>query len=223
MVDVTSNPALMLNFKSDVADVPTIDLTGTEAMIIHPPLQGNIALDAEEDMNKPTAVLSHSGHSQGIHDESFSSMAPSLTGSTGAPAVPSTSVLQDIPTASLVIDKKAFSSKSRERVKALMLKENRTQTLIKVGMEEAATHYDMPASQDEERYDGDVSGEDEDAEVVTDEEDGTQIETLKSTENKTFQDDEGQEETYKEDGDQTAKSGDKKLVQKCSNWASSRS
>ena len=119
-------------------------------------------------MNAPTAVPGHSSHSQSICDESFSSMAPSLTGSTGAPAVPSTSVLQDIPTASLVIDKKAFSPKSMERVKALMSKENRTQTLIKVGTEEAATCFDVPTSQDEESYDGDVSGEDGDAEVVPD-------------------------------------------------------
>ena len=138
MVDVASDPALMLNFKSEVADVPTIDLTGTGAMITHPPLQGNITLDAEEDMNTPTAVPGHSSHLQGICNESFSSMAPSLTGSTGAPAVPSTSVLQDIPTASLVIYKKAFFPKSMDRVKALMSKENRTQTLIKVGTKEAA-------------------------------------------------------------------------------------
>ena len=70
-------------------------------------------------------------------------------------------------------------------------------------------------------YDGDVSGEDEDAEVVPDEEDDTQIKTSKPTENKTLQDNEGQEETNKEDGDQSAKSGDKKPVQKCSNRASS--
>ena len=73
-------------------------------------------------------------------------MVTSITDSTGAPAVPSTSVLQDIPTTPLVIYKKAFSPKSMERVKALMLKENRTQTLIKVWTEEAATHYDVPTS-----------------------------------------------------------------------------
>ena len=103
-----------------------------------------------------------------------------------------------------------------------MSKEKRTQTLIKVGTEEAATHFDVPTSQDEESYDGDVSGEDEDAEVVPDEEDGTQIETSKSTENKILQDNEGQEESNKEDGDQTVKSSDKKPVQKC-NRASSGS
>ena len=67
-------------------------------------------------------------------------------------------------------------------------------------------------SQDEESYDGDVSGEDENAKVVPDEEDSTQIKTSKSTENKTLQDSEGQEETNKEDGNQTAKSSDKKSV-----------
>ena len=169
-------------------------------------------------MNTPTTVPGHSSHSQGISDESFWSMAPSLTGCTGAPAVPSTSVLQDIPTASLVINKKAM-----DRVKALMSKVNRTQTLIKVGTEEAATHFNVPTSQDEESYYGDVSGEDEDAEVVPDKEDGTQIKTSKLTENNTLQDNEGQEETNKEDGDQTVKSSDKKPVQKCSNRASSGS
>ena len=99
-----------------------------------------------------------------------------------------------------------------DRVKALMSKENRTQTLIKVGTEEAATHFDVQTSQDEESYDGDVSGEDEYAEVVPDKDDDTQIKTSKSTENKTLQDNEGQEETNKEDGDQTAKSSDKKPV-----------
>ena len=66
-----------------------------------------------------------------------------------------------------------------------------------------------------------MSREDEDAEVVPDEEDGTQIKTSKLTENKTFKYNEGQEETNKEDGNQTAKSGNMKPVQKCSNWASS--
>ena len=90
-----------------------------------------------------------------------------------------------------------------ERVKALMSKESRTQTLVKVETKEAATHYDVPTFQDEESCDGDVSREDEDAEVVPDEEDGTQIKTSKLTENKTLQENEGQEETNKEDGDQT--------------------
>ena len=63
MVDVTSDPALMLNFKSEVADVTTINVTGTEATIIYPPPGGNIELDAEEDMNASKAVPGHSSHS----------------------------------------------------------------------------------------------------------------------------------------------------------------
>ena len=94
-----------------------------------------------------------------------------------------------------------------------MSKENRAYTLITVGAEEAATHLNAPTSQDEESYDGDVAGVDEeDAEVVPDEEDNTQIKTSKSAEDNTLQDNEGQEETNKEDGDQTAKPGDKKPV-----------
>ena len=64
-----------------------------------------------------------------------------------------------------------------------MSKENRAHTLITVGVEEAATHFNAPTSQDEESHDGDVSGVDkEDAEVVPDEEDNTQIETSRSAE-----------------------------------------
>ena len=51
----------------------------------------------------------------------------------------------------------------------------------------------------------------------------TQIKTSKSAEDNTLQDNEGQEETNKEDGDQTAKPGDKKPVQKHGNRASSGS
>ena len=105
-----------------------------------------------------------------------------------------------------------------------MSKENRTQTLIKVGTEEAATRFNAPTSQDEKSYDGDVSEVDEeDVEVIPDEEDDKQIENSKPTGDDTLPDNEGQEETNKEDGDQTAKPGDKKPVQKHGNWASSRS
>ena len=105
-----------------------------------------------------------------------------------------------------------------------MSKENRTHTLITVGAEEAGTHFDAPTSQNEESYDGDVSRVDEeDAEVVPDKEDDTQIETSKSAEDNMLQDKEGQEETNKEDGNQTAKPGDKKQVQEHGNWASSGS
>ena len=94
-----------------------------------------------------------------------------------------------------------------------MSKENRAYTLITIGTKETATHFDATTSQDEESYDGDVSEVDEeDAEVVPDEEDNTQIKTLKSAGDNPLPDNEGQEGTNKEDGDKTAKPVDKKPV-----------
>ena len=107
MVDTTSDPALMLNFKSKIGGIPTINLTGEEAIMHYPPLRCNITQDLEDNLDAPTT-------------------APSHTSSGGAPAVPSPLVLRSIPTDSLIINKKEFSPKSIDRVKALMLKENRT-------------------------------------------------------------------------------------------------
>ena len=134
MVDTTSDPALMLNFKNEIEGIPTIDLTGEEAVLHYPLLRGNITQDLEDNLNGSATAPGHSSHQQAVCDESFSSAAPSHTGSGGAPAVSSTLVLRSIPTHSL-IDEKGFSPKSINRVKALMSKENRTQTLIKVGTE----------------------------------------------------------------------------------------
>ena len=149
MVHVTSNPAHMLNFKSGIEGIPTIDLTGEEIVIHYPPLKGNIAQDPEDDLDMPTTSLSHSSHQHTVCNTSFSSVAPLHAGPGGAPAMSSASVLRNIPTASLVIDKQGFSLKSIDRLKSLMLKENRTQTLIKVGTEEATTCFDAHTSQDE--------------------------------------------------------------------------
>ena len=61
-----------------------------------------------------------------------------------------------------------------------MLKENRTQTLIKVGTEKATTCFDSHTSQDEASYNSNLSKVDEeDVEVVPDEVDDAQIEGLK--------------------------------------------
>ena len=51
-----------------------------------------------------------------------------------------------------------------------MSKKNRTLTLLKVGTKEVSSHFDVPASQDEASYDGDVldAGED-DIKVILDE------------------------------------------------------
>ena len=103
-----------------------------------------------------------------------------------------------------------------------MLKENRTQTLIKVGAEEASTCFKAHVSQDKASYDGDISdAEEEDIKVVPDEVDDTQIEGLKPVEANTITDKEVPEATNNEDGSQTSKSTDKKPAQQHSNRASS--
>ena len=85
-----------------------------------------------------------------------------------------------------------------------MLK-NRTQTVIKVGTEEASTRFDAHTSQDEASYDGDISDADEeDTEVVPDEVDDTQIKGSKPAEADTVADKEVPKATNKEDGSQTS-------------------
>ena len=94
-----------------------------------------------------------------------------------------------IPTTSLATDKQQFSPQSIGRLKALILKENSTQTLIKVGAEEASTHFNANISQDKARYNGDVSDADEeDIKVVPDEMDDTQIKGSKPVEADTVTD-----------------------------------
>ena len=87
MVDTTSDPALMLNFKSEIRGIPTIDLTGEEAVLHYPPLRGNITQDLEDNLDVPTTASGHSSHQHMVCDESFSSITPSHTSSGGAPAV----------------------------------------------------------------------------------------------------------------------------------------
>ena len=109
-------------------------------------------------------------------------------------------------------------------MKALMLKENRTQTPIRVWTEEATTHFDANMSQDEAGYDGDISKVGgEDVELVPDEVDDAQIEGSESVCADTLADNEGQEATNKEDDGQILKPTDKKPVQECCNRASSGS
>ena len=153
-------------------------------------------------------------------EHSFSSVAPSHAGPGGAPAMSSASGLRNIPTASLVINKQGFSAKSIDRLKSLMSKENRTQTLIKVGTKEATTHFNAHTSQDEASYDGNISKVDEeDVEVIPDKVDDAQMEGLKPVGADTLADNEGQEVMNKEGSGQTLKPTDKKQVQKHSNRA----
>ena len=139
-----------------------------------------------------------------------------------APGTSSALALGIIPTTLLATDKQQFFPQSIGRLKALMSKKNRTQTLIKVGAEEASTHLDAHVSQDEASYDSDISDADkEDIKVVPDEVEDTQIEGLKPVKADTITDKEVPEATNKEDGGQTSKSTHKKPSQQHSNRASS--
>ena len=146
----------MLDFNCGVKGIPTIDLKKDEVKVCYPPHQGNIAEDPEDDMQMPTAVSGPSTHQPTAHG-----------GLSKTPASPA--------------DQQQFSPQLTGRLEALMSKKNRTLTLIKVGMEEALTHFNAHASQDEASYDGDVSdAEEDDIEVVPDKVDDTQVESSKS-------------------------------------------
>ena len=62
MVEMASDPALMLNYKSEATDIPIINLTGEEATIHYAPLRGNIAQDPEDDLDASTTAPGHSIH-----------------------------------------------------------------------------------------------------------------------------------------------------------------
>ena len=221
LVNVTSDPALMLDFRCGIEDVPTFDLTKDEAVLCYPPLKGNIADDPEDDLEVATIAPGPLNCQQTVRDESFPSVTPPHTNSDAAPATSAASALRIIPTTSLATDKQQFSPQSIGRLKALMSKENRIQTLIKVGAEEASTHFNAHISQDKASYDDDISDADEeDIKVVRDEVDDTQIKGSKPVKADTVTD-EVPEATNKEVGSQTSKSKDKKPAQKHSNRASS--
>ena len=133
LVDVTSNPTLMLNFDCGVESVPTIDLTKDEIKVCYPPRMGNIAKDLEDDMEISTAVPNPSTHQPATHYVSSKMPAP-------------------------LADQQLFSPQTIGRLEALMSKENRTLTLMKVGTEE----FNTQASQDEASYDGNVLSAEDD-------------------------------------------------------------
>ena len=219
-MDVTANPTLMLDFSCGIEGIPTIDLTKGEVEVHYWLPKGNIAEDHEDNIGMPTTVPGSLNHHQTVHGESFQNAAPPHMDSDAAPGTSSAPTLRIIPTTSLATDKQQFSPQSIGRLKALMSKQNRTQTLIKVGAEEASTCFDAHASQNEASYDGDISDAEDDIEVVPDEVDDTQIEGLKPVEAIPIADKEVPKATNKEDGGQTSKSADKNPAQQHSNKVS---
>ena len=185
----------MLNFDCGVEGVPTIDLTKDEVEVGYLLHKGNIAEDPEDDMGMPTAVPGPSTHQPTTH-----------AGSSKTPAPPE--------------DEQLFSPQPIGRLEALMSKENSTLTLMKVGTEEASTHFDAHASQDEASYDGDMSDAEDDIKVVPDEVDDTQVESSKPVEAASAADKEVRKATNKGGGSQTSKSSDKNPTGQPSNKAS---
>ena len=179
----------MLDFRCGIGDIPTIDFTKDEAVLHYLLLKGNIADNPEDDLEVPTTAPGPLNRQQTVRDESFPSVAPPHTDSDVAPATSTASALRIIPTTLLATDKQQLSPQSIGRLKALVTKENRTQTLIKVGAEEASTHFNAHISQDEASYDGNVSDADEeDIKVVPDKVDDTQIKGSKPVEADTVTD-----------------------------------
>ena len=145
----------MLDFNCQVKTIPRIDLTKDEVEVRYLLHQGNIAENPENDIEMSTAVPGPSTHQPIAHG-----------GLSKTPVPPA--------------DQQLFSPQPIWRLEALMLKENRTLTLIKVAREEALTCFDVHAFQDEASYDGDVSGaEEDDIKVIPDEVDDTQVKSLK--------------------------------------------
>ena len=118
MEDVTEDQVLMLNFKTEVVHIPTINLTQEKAVLNYPAFRGNIANDLDDDPITSAVVSILTTHQQIIHDELFSSTAPSHTGSGKATIVPSTSTAKNVPVTSLIINEQ----KMINRVKALVSK-----------------------------------------------------------------------------------------------------
>ena len=57
MVNVCTNPALMLNFKPSIQGVACIDLTWEDDTIKMPPFKGNIAPAQKDDVDLPNIIL----------------------------------------------------------------------------------------------------------------------------------------------------------------------
>ena len=193
-MDVTSNPTLMLNFDCGVEGVPTINLTKDELEVCYPLHKGNIAEDPEDDMEMPTAVPGPLTHQPTTH-----------AGSSKTPAPPA--------------DQQQLSPQPIGRLDALMSKQNRTLTLMKVGMEEASIRFNAHASQDEATYDGNMLDAEDDIEVVPDEVDDTQVKSLKPVGATSAAEKEVQKATNKSGDGQTSKSADKNPTGQPSNKA----
>ena len=98
LVDVTLNPALVLDFSCGIKGIPTIDLTKDEPVVCYPPLKGNIADDPEDNLEMPTMAPGPSNCHQTVHDQPSQTAAPPHTDFDAAPGTSSASALRIVPT-----------------------------------------------------------------------------------------------------------------------------
>ena len=75
LVDVTSNPALILDFSCGIKSVPTINLTKDEPVVCYLPPKGNIADNPEDDLEVPTTTPGPLNHHRTVCDKPFWSAA----------------------------------------------------------------------------------------------------------------------------------------------------
>ena len=172
-----------------------VNLTKDEVEVHYLPPQGNIAEDLEEDIKM---------------------LAPGPGSSTCQPVIHDVSSKAPIPP----VDEEQFSRQPLGRLEALMLKENRTLTLLKVGTKEASTYFNAPASQDEASYNVSDVGED-DIEVILNKVDNTPAESLGPVEAASVTDREVRKTTGKSGDGQTLRSVGKNLAGQHSGKASS--
>ena len=76
LVDITSNPTVMLDFNCGVKGIPIIDLTKDEVKVHYPPHKSNIAEVPEDYMEMPTAVPDPSTHQPTAHAGPSKTPAP---------------------------------------------------------------------------------------------------------------------------------------------------
>ena len=125
MVNVCSNPALMLNFKPSTQGVTCIDLTREDDTIKMPPFKENIT-PAQEDYADCLNVIPDNTSS--VREEPWTHTAHSAPTSSGSVAPqPLTSPL---PSVSSDVEKSPFSPGCLNKVKNLVSKENTHSTLL---------------------------------------------------------------------------------------------
>ena len=123
MMDVCSNPVLMLDFKPSVQGVTTIDLTQGDAVVRFPPLKGNMTPSQRNNLD----------HFNVIPDNTSSVQEEPWTAGTFPPSASSTAPMPSTsapPSLSPDVQRLPFSLSCIKKVKNLVSKENTCAALV---------------------------------------------------------------------------------------------